>query len=71
MFEGLFEFCQITAAGSIGVNCVGWFVYCLLICLFVCLFTASAVKLNKGNTDIAINWMGGLHHAKNRSDLDL
>eukprot|EP00800_Vazella_pourtalesii_P020623 TRINITY_DN735_c0_g2_i3.p1 TRINITY_DN735_c0_g2~~TRINITY_DN735_c0_g2_i3.p1 ORF type:complete len:415 (+),score=91.57 TRINITY_DN735_c0_g2_i3:45-1289(+) len=42
VFEGLFEFCQITAAGSI----------------------ASAVKLNKGNTDIAINWMGGLHHAK-------
>ncbi|CAI4220823.1 unnamed protein product [Auanema sp. JU1783] len=25
---------------------------------------AAAVKLNKNKTDIAINWMGGLHHAK-------
>ena len=22
------------------------------------------MKLNYGNTDIAINWAGGLHHAK-------
>ncbi|KAH7974900.1 hypothetical protein HPB49_021011 [Dermacentor silvarum] len=27
---------------------------------------AGAVKLNKQATDIAINWAGGLHHAKNR-----
>jgi len=26
--------------------------------------TAGAVKLNKQATDIAINWAGGLHHAK-------
>ena len=26
--------------------------------------TAAAVKLNKKQTDIAINWAGGLHHAK-------
>ena len=25
---------------------------------------AGAVKLNKQQTDIAINWAGGLHHAK-------
>ncbi|KAL4844902.1 hypothetical protein H8958_022005 [Nasalis larvatus] len=25
---------------------------------------ASAVKLNKQQTDIAVNWAGGLHHAK-------
>ena len=25
---------------------------------------ASAVKLNKQAADIAINWAGGLHHAK-------
>lgn len=25
---------------------------------------AGAVKLNRGHTDIAINWAGGLHHAK-------
>ena len=27
-------------------------------------FVAGAVKLNKQQTDIAINWAGGLHHAK-------
>lgn len=27
-------------------------------------FSAGAVKLNKQATDIAINWSGGLHHAK-------
>ncbi len=25
---------------------------------------AAAQKLNRGDTDIAINWGGGLHHAK-------
>ena len=28
------------------------------------LLTAAAVKLNKKQTDIAVNWAGGLHHAK-------
>lgn len=42
VFEGLFEYCQIQAGGSI----------------------ASAIKLNHGQADIAINWAGGLHHAK-------
>jgi histone deacetylase 1/2 len=42
VFDGLWEFCQISAGGSI----------------------ASAVKLNQGHCDIAINWAGGLHHAK-------
>lgn len=28
------------------------------------IFIAAAVKLNKRKADIAINWMGGLHHAK-------
>ncbi|KAH8031122.1 hypothetical protein HPB51_012842 [Rhipicephalus microplus] len=28
---------------------------------------AGAVKLNKQATDIAVNWAGGLHHAKNSS----
>lgn len=30
----------------------------------VCVSPAGAVKLNKQQTDIAINWAGGLHHAK-------
>lgn len=42
VFDGLFEFCQISSGGSI----------------------AAANKLNKKQVDIAINWMGGLHHAK-------
>ncbi|XP_039116024.1 histone deacetylase 6 isoform X2 [Dioscorea cayenensis subsp. rotundata] len=42
VFDGLFEFCQASAGGSLG----------------------AAVKLNRGDADIAINWAGGLHHAK-------
>ncbi|GHJ88738.1 hypothetical protein NliqN6_5140 [Naganishia liquefaciens] len=41
-FEGVFEFCTISAGGSIG----------------------AAERINEGSTDIAINWAGGLHHAK-------
>ncbi|ORY30812.1 hypothetical protein BCR39DRAFT_528477 [Naematelia encephala] len=41
-FEGVFEFCTISAGGSL----------------------AAAEKLNAGACDIAINWAGGLHHAK-------
>eukprot|EP00761_Pharyngomonas_kirbyi_P012919 gb/GECH01012946.1/.p1 GENE.gb/GECH01012946.1/~~gb/GECH01012946.1/.p1 ORF type:complete len:430 (+),score=112.06 gb/GECH01012946.1/:1-1290(+) len=42
VFEGLYEFCQISAGGSVG----------------------GAVKLNHEQSDIAVNWAGGLHHAK-------
>ncbi|KAJ1553922.1 histone deacetylase [Nowakowskiella sp. JEL0078] len=42
VFDGLFEFCQLSAGGSV----------------------SSAFKLNRGESDIAINWGGGLHHAK-------
>lgn len=42
VYSGLYEFCQISAGGSI----------------------AGAIKLNHGQSDIAINWAGGLHHAK-------
>ena len=41
-FDGLFEFCSISAGGSI----------------------EGAKRLNHGNSDIVINWSGGLHHAK-------
>lgn len=47
---------------------------CLLVFVFLCaccslvlaawLLLAGAVKLNKKQADIAINWSGGLHHAK-------
>eukprot|EP00762_Andalucia_godoyi_P001213 ANDGO_02022.mRNA.1 Histone deacetylase 1 len=42
VFDGMFEFCQISSGGSI----------------------EGAVKLNHHQADIAINWAGGLHHAK-------
>ncbi|KAI0978815.1 hypothetical protein GJ496_000185 [Pomphorhynchus laevis] len=42
VFEGLYNFCQISAGGSI----------------------AAAMKINRKETDIAINWAGGMHHAK-------
>ncbi|EMD33755.1 hypothetical protein CERSUDRAFT_142079 [Gelatoporia subvermispora B] len=44
VFEGVFEFCSISAGGSI----------------------AAAQRLTSGAADIAINWAGGLHHAKKR-----
>lgn len=42
VFDGLFEYCQVSAGGSI----------------------AGAIKLNHGHAECAINWAGGLHHAK-------
>ncbi|KAL2915960.1 histone deacetylase [Polyrhizophydium stewartii] len=42
VFEGMFDFCRISAGGSI----------------------EGARKLNAMAADIAINWSGGLHHAK-------
>ncbi|KAF9602006.1 hypothetical protein IFM89_024744 [Coptis chinensis] len=42
VFDGLYNYCQTYAGGSVG----------------------GAVKLNHGLCDIAINWAGGLHHAK-------
>lgn len=44
IFDGIFEFCSLSAGGSIG----------------------AAQKINSGESDIAINWAGGLHHAKKR-----
>lgn len=42
MFDGLYEFCQVSAGGSVN----------------------GAGQLNRAECDIAINWSGGLHHAK-------
>jgi histone deacetylase 1/2 len=42
VFDDLFEYCQISAGGSI----------------------SAAQRLNSGLCDIAINWAGGLHHAR-------
>ncbi|KAJ5201016.1 hypothetical protein N7449_005819 [Penicillium cf. viridicatum] len=42
VFDGLFEFCGISARGSM----------------------EGAARLNRNKCDVAINWAGGLHHAK-------
>ncbi len=42
VFDGLYEFCGISAGGSM----------------------EGAARLNREKCDIAINWAGGLHHAK-------
>ncbi|OIW23850.1 histone deacetylase, partial [Coniochaeta ligniaria NRRL 30616] len=42
VFDGLFEFCGISAGGSM----------------------EGAARLNRKKCDIAVNWAGGLHHAK-------
>lgn len=42
VFDGLFEFCGISAGGSM----------------------EGAARLNRDKCDVAVNWAGGLHHAK-------
>ncbi|KAI1338729.1 histone deacetylase RpdA/Rpd3 [Xylariaceae sp. FL0016] len=42
VFDGLFEFCSISAGGSM----------------------EGAARLNRQKCDVAVNWAGGLHHAK-------
>lgn len=56
VFDGLYEFCQLSSGGSLGNHFIGR--------ISVSSRLAAAVKLNKQKADIAINWMGGLHHAK-------
>lgn len=65
VWDGLYEFCSLSAGGSIGRHSRTYSLYLVSLthlCLF--LFPASAIKLNRGDADIAINWGGGLHHAK-------
>src|SRR5689334_21036957 len=82
----MFQFCQISAGGSLGTNTLHftrlfWPVLharhvpshatnCFV--SFSCLHhthittqhKGGAMKLNHGEADIAVNWAGGLHHAK-------
>lgn len=62
VFDGMYEFCQLSAGGSIGTYYINSLTSQLF---FKCpVLLAGAVKLNKQETDIAVNWAGGLHHAK-------
>ncbi|KAI9636688.1 uncharacterized protein MKK02DRAFT_33823 [Dioszegia hungarica] len=50
VFDGLFEYCSISAGGS-----MGQFLRCS---------REGAARLSRDKCDIAVNWAGGLHHAK-------
>jgi histone deacetylase 1/2 len=61
IFDGMFDYCSISAGGSMGETVVPLFnasaeVYNALL--------EGAARLSHGKCDIAINWAGGLHHAK-------
>lgn len=59
VFEGLFEYCGLSAGGSMGKHIHSQnYIHILTITL------EGAARLNRGLCDIAINWAGGLHHAK-------
>lgn len=63
VFDQLYEFCQISAGGSLGTS--SGLLRFIFSCLSFCLCdTDAAVRLNNGLCDIAINYAGGLHHAK-------
>ncbi|KAH9454715.1 hypothetical protein Pst134EB_014780 [Puccinia striiformis f. sp. tritici] len=47
VFDGLFEYCSISAGGSMGKAT-----------------SKGAARLSRDKCDIAVNWAGGLHHAK-------
>ncbi|POY73559.1 hypothetical protein BMF94_3497 [Rhodotorula taiwanensis] len=49
IFDGLFEYCSISAGGSM----------------------EGAARLSRDKCDIAINWAGGLHHAKKAEASDI
>lgn len=55
VFDGMYEFCQLSAGGSLGR---------LRVIVLNRNFSGGAQRLNHGESDIAINWAGGLHHAK-------
>jgi histone deacetylase 1/2 len=63
VFDGMYEYCQISAGGSIGM-CEYMFFCQLCIQFIFSPFLDGAVRLNHGLCDIAVNWAGGLHHAK-------
>jgi histone deacetylase 1/2 len=65
VFDGLFEYCSISAGGSMG----SFTLFLPLLPSPRLIFplshqTEGAARLSRDKCDIAINWAGGLHHAK-------
>ncbi|KAL8291679.1 hypothetical protein RQP46_001937 [Phenoliferia psychrophenolica] len=67
-FEGLFEFCSISAGGSTSEPSLPSHSPTLFGKLTQLLRTppGAARRLTSGKADICVNWAGGLHHAKKR-----
>ena len=61
VFDGLFEFCSISAGGSMGMLSSS---ANILVLLLDTVLPEGAARLSRDKCDIAINWAGGLHHAK-------
>lgn len=57
IFEGLFEYCSISAGGSMGASIAP-----ARMAFLTC--AEGAARLSRDKCDIAVNWAGGLHHAK-------
>lgn len=57
-FDGVFEFSSIAAGGSIGAHSH------FPLPTISSLPLAASEQITSGSADIAINWAGGLHHAK-------
>ena len=60
VFDGLFEYCSISAGGSMGMS----FVCMCIPPIQTSSFPEGAARLSRDKCDIAVNWAGGLHHAK-------
>jgi histone deacetylase 1/2 len=63
-FDGVFEFCSISAGGTIGTRSTIQLTITNKLTFPSSL--AAAKRITSGAADISINWAGGLHHAKKR-----
>lgn len=61
VFDGLFDYCAISAGGSMGMHD---YLGSLIAAHAICDYTEGAARLSRDKCDIAVNWAGGLHHAK-------
>lgn len=62
IFDGLFEYCSISAGGSMGSSTTTRKIRIMADSLWS--ITEGAARLSRDKCDIAVNWAGGLHHAK-------
>ena len=59
VFDGLFDYCSISAGGSMGTR-----TWPRVHAHVFDSFAEGAARLSRDKCDIAVNWAGGLHHAK-------